>query len=153
MLLVPDYVFHHWEDTGVGLISERVSFTKPLLQFLARSFVWVGERCSFQQVQLLLLVFAQCGNLSFICPHLVQSTSTTKGLVALCMGAALQEATVQLLFMQVCCSMTYDYETCWTLIAFCYFNHSLCSKKPPFKSQGKHCDFWPGWFCGICCIP
>lgn len=25
--------------------------------------------------------------------------------------------------------MTLDYETCWTLVGFCYFNHLLCSKK------------------------
>lgn len=40
----------------------------------------------------------------------------------------------------------------WNMLdihSLCFFNHLVCSKKPPFESQGKQCDFRLGsilWF-------
>lgn len=45
--------------------------------------------------------------------------------------------------MQVCCSMTSDYETCGTFIAFVFSTICSVPKKSPFESQGKQCDFRP----------
>lgn len=39
-----------------------------------------------------------------------------------------------------CCSMTSGYE----IHSLCFFNHLVCSEKPPFESQGKQRDFRPG---------
>lgn len=55
------------------------------------------------------------------------------------MGAALQEFTVPPLFVQVCCSMTSDYETCW-----CRFGSLVLFRAMP-NSEQRQTVWFPAW--------
>lgn len=64
-------------------------------------------------------------------------------------GAALQEATVRPLFMQVCCSMTCDYEICWTFIALVCSTIYCDQKSPHLRVKENSVISGMGQFCGL----
>lgn len=63
------------------------------------------------------------------------------------MGATLQEATVRLLFVQVRCSMTSDYEICWTFTAFVFSTIWSVQKSPHLRVKENSVISGPGQFC------
>lgn len=65
------------------------------------------------------------------------------------MGAALQEATVRLLFVQVCCSMTSDYEICWTFVGFAFSTIWCVQKSPHLRVKENSVISVSGRFCGL----
>lgn len=56
---------------------------------------------------------------------------------------------MRLLFVQVCCSMTSDYEICWTFIAVVCSTISSVQKSPHLRLKENSVISAPGLFCGL----